>query len=656
MVMKQVDTEPGSQYSVDSAAGCTVSTPAGQVICRVMPGILGSFQASGYVTCFSDDAAGVQLVSSGTPGGTGGQQLTISQALDAASRSEAAARKAAADAARAESAQAEAEDARDDAEEAAARVEELKRVTLEGAAGAALDAERAVAAKDEAVLAMGDAEKAKADAEAAKMDAQTAESNAKASETQAAADKAAAEQAKTDAQASQSKAEEQAAIATAAAEAAQAAESIAAQAARPATMFVLKDGLGRLLGNPDAVDIDTDGQKIIVHTDRLEGDILEQAEDLISRYVPAFIEVERYNHTIEISWRQVVASEECTTLNEVFEIMPELSTVDSMALTLPKYKTRISTDCGGKIKNQNLHLEITLPHSSFDGYVVKGAIIGSAVLNLPNATEVYVVCKQNTIINSITVNAPKATRTSGTFRQDGWPYQQNREIELTLNVPEALILNNEFNQLGNAGLMTLYAPKCTSIVFLFKLGRDGKYPPNPRMNLTLGKVENAEEAFTNCYGIPDSDFPTDWQYLKYGNKMFTDCQLGRDVTVAILNSLQAATAETGTNIWCITMGIHIDHQTDDEVLEAIANAESKGWILTVQWNGTPTAQASVTYGLRTPPIYARVSEHELPDGTTERVLDWGHYVTDPSGYEEFRSVEAAREHFGLPDEPLTETE
>lgn len=101
------------------------------------------------------------------------------------------------------------------------------------------------------------------------------------------------------------------------------------------------------------------------------------------------------------------------------------------------------------------------------------------------------------------------------------------------------------------------------------------------------------------------------------------------------------------------LGIHIDHQQDEDVLAAIANAESKGWTLTVQWNGTPTAQASVTYGLRKPPIYARVGKMERPDGTTERVLEWGHYVTDQSGYEEFRSVEAAREYFGLPEEDLT---
>ena len=95
----------------------------------------------------------------------------------------------------------------------------------------------------------------------------------------------------------------------------------------------------------------------------------------------------------------------------------------------------------------------------------------------------------------------------------------------------------------------------------------------------------------------------------------------------------------------LTIGIHVDHQIDEEVLGAIANAEAKGWTLTVQWNGTPTSTAS-TMAMGSL-IYAKIGEHELPDGTTERVLDWGHYVTDETGYETFRSLESAYEYFEL---------
>ncbi|MBQ4594791.1 MAG: hypothetical protein IJA81_09170 [Akkermansia sp.] len=51
-------------------------------------------------------------------------------------------------------------------------------------------------------------------------------------------------------------------------------------------------------------------------------------------------------------------------------------------------------------------------------------------------------------------------------------------------------------------------------------------------------------------------------------------------------------------------------------------------------------------------IYARVEMVERPDGTLERVLDWGHYVTnwEANGYRVFGSVEEACEYFGITEE------
>ncbi len=201
---KTLDTEPGSKYSVDSAAGCTVSTPAGQVICRVMPGILGSFEASTYVTMFSDEAAVVRLVSSGTPGGTGGDVLSISQALDAANRAEAAAEKANKAERSALSAQVVAENASEQAGRYAAQ-------TVDGAEGAVQAQEKAEEAQQAAADDRARAEKAAGDAETRMLAAQEAEREAQAAADRASADKAGAEQAKADALIAQSKAEEKAA-------------------------------------------------------------------------------------------------------------------------------------------------------------------------------------------------------------------------------------------------------------------------------------------------------------------------------------------------------------------------------------------------------------------------------------------------------------
>lgn len=167
------------------------------------------------------------------------------------------------------------------------------------------------------------------------------------------------------------------------------------------------------------------------------------------------------------------------------------------------------------------------------------------------------------------------------------------------------------------------------------------------------KVKTANYTFYGAKNLLSASmYPAALPLLTQAENMFAGCELKGDYVVNLLASLPSY--ESGTH--ALGLGVHVDYQNAESVIEAISAAEAKGWTLTVQWNGTATAAASMTYGMRKPPIFARVSERELSDGTTERTLDWGHYVTDPEGYEEFSSVEEAREHYGLPDESLTETE
>ena len=140
-------------------------------------------------------------------------------------------------------------------------------------------------------------------------------------------------------------------------------------------------------------------------------------------------------------------------------------------------------------------------------------------------------------------------------------------------------------------------------------------------------------------------FGSELPKLTNGAAMFEWSILNKESALRILNSIPTYTSGSHS----LTIGIHIDHQTDEEVLTAISNAESRGWTMTVQWNGTPTASTSVTYSLRKPSIYAKKVEIETPEGNTEEVLEWGHYVTnyEENGYQEFSSVEEAYGHFGL---------
>lgn len=157
---------------------------------------------------------------------------------------------------------------------------------------------------------------------------------------------------------------------------------------------------------------------------------------------------------------------------------------------------------------------------------------------------------------------------------------------------------------------------------------------------------------SGCRSLSEFSIP-DLPKLSSITNGFNLTQLDKKSILRLLGQLPTWTS--GEHL--ATIGIHTDLQTDDEVIAAIENAEAKGWTLTVQWNGTATAQTASTFGLRKP-VYAKVGNMVLPDGTAEQYLDWGHYVTnaEENGYMEFRSVEEAREYFGLPaeqDELLT---
>lgn len=165
------------------------------------------------------------------------------------------------------------------------------------------------------------------------------------------------------------------------------------------------------------------------------------------------------------------------------------------------------------------------------------------------------------------------------------------------------------------------------------------------------KIVKAVDAFYNCQNLSNSQFPTALPALTDGTGMFSNCKLSKEVAISILNSLQTASSVTTNNTWCITMGIHIDHQTDEEVITAITAAEEKGWTVTVQWNGTATAAAASTYSLRRAAVQARVVEIVDEDGHVGKFLEWGHYVTnaEENDYTEFASLEEAKEHFNIID-------
>ncbi len=608
--MKQVDTEPGSQYSVDSAAGCTVSTPAGQVICRVMPGIIGSFMASGYVTCFSDDAAGVTLVASGTPGGTGGQPMQISQALDAANRAEAA-------------------------------------------------REKAVDAKDEAVLAMGDAVKAKADAEAAKMEAQTAESNA-------AAAQAGAESARDEAAAAQAVAEEKAVSAAAAAEeCARLLGCVDVELVRPVVISVVQRAIDERVPEDvgSRIDVAWDG-RLVVRVDPADDYVQRDVSTAVERGVPpavgAVLVWEKYKGCKSNADLLAVNADfvnDLTAAGEWFYSLESLTSANISWSTGIFNKSPMRVFCaptpalrnaagmfGGTANLERVEMDFSRVTN------VTALFWGSGIPALP---EGFNPATRN--FEQLFRETPNMLVTDDSGRLV-FPYYP--VIDEAENASQMLYgvgygkkwwldERYKFEKLKNASLM------CTNVWGYNATGLQ-------EVKLNLISLENADWMLRNCVGLTHFESPLP-KLKKAENMCFGEyssqmTSLDKSSVLGILGSIPEWT-DGGTHK--IGLGIYTGYQSDDDVIAAIAEAEAKGWTVSIRWATSPVpaewtaaqGEAAATYGLRRPPIYARVSEM---DG--EQYLDWSHYVTDSSGYEEFRSVEAAREYFGLPEEDLTETE
>ena len=403
----------------------------------------------------------------------------------------------------------------------------------------------------------------------------------------------------------------------------------------PAWFKALKTELAALLdGSQFELAWLADENTLVVHTDRVSDELSDAVTALLERVLPQNIEVVQYNHYIELTYDEYMKYSKCKYTSDMYKINPD-------------YNNDV-TESGAWAYNLDLLIEA----SSWDG--------GRNDVLFKNASAVKKVL--------MSLPAMKSSKWSVcTMVQN----MENLE-ELEFSMPQGIHFRT-FHTLPKLKKARLHLPNAEVVYELFmkcpKL-EDFEISPN------LDKVKDGNSIGNGSKGVKRWSIPLplverlDWAFsyvdvfeveLPRVTSMylaFSSSKLDKASVLRILNSipadpvtLDATNTYKGYSPGKATLGIHVDHQYDEEVLAAIASAEAKGWTLTVQWNGTPTAQATTTYGLRKPPIYARLIEEN-----GERYLDWGHYVTDPSWYEEFRSVEAAREYFGLPDEDLTETE
>lgn len=365
-----------------------------------------------------------------------------------------------------------------------------------------------------------------------------------------------------------------------------------------------------------------DENKLVIHTDRITEQESQAVTYLIKRIIPKYLNVERYNHHIDISWRDINKYAACKKRDDVLAVNPD-------------YLTDLTTD------GEWVYPMPEMTRFDYVGNWWLGFFYGSKLKKIkavfPKCTYSQALIGAVTTIEEVDLEFPIATHVQATCR-----YSDNYK-KVRIIAPNAT--NFSYNTMGSGKKFVeceYYAPKATDLTNLC----------SEAMVLEEVKGEFGAEAttLTSLYNTCRKlrKFPTYYPKASTAANMFANCEIPGEAAIAVLNSFPAYTSGSHP----VTMGIHVDHQNDPDVLAAIENAEAKGWTVTVQWNGTATAAAAAaTWGMRRPPIYAKLAEVETPDGGTEKVLDWGHYATnaEENGYKEFASVEEAKAYFNITD-------
>lgn len=377
--------------------------------------------------------------------------------------------------------------------------------------------------------------------------------------------------------------------------------------------------------------------KLILHTDRISEEQQLQVDRLLNKIVPADVEVERYNHHIELTYDEYMKYSKCTSISDMRAVNPEYyndvteSGVWAYNLdSLGSFTTWSSNEgnwISGLQKSEKVR-KVIINAPSYPAYSSNNSC--NWFQDMENLEELEFSCKglAGHGFTNFAKNCPKLKR-------------------LKIHIPNAAYIDDIIR---NSPLLTYenieITPNLNEVIRIwgFCSGMDSL----KRWTIELPKVNDISWAFSSA-GL--ESFEIGLPSLGSGLGAFAKAILNKESVVRICDSLPADPVTTGIGYspGDLTLGINKELMHDEAVATAIADATSKGWKINAVFNPATDA-ANVTYSLRKPPIYARVGEKPCEDGTTERFLVWGHYVTDPTEYKEFSSVEEAREYFGLPEE------
>lgn len=369
-------------------------------------------------------------------------------------------------------------------------------------------------------------------------------------------------------------------------------------------------------------------KRLIIHTDRVDDSLYAAVADVAAVYMPADATLEQYNHNIEVSWRDINKYAHCKTRADMVAVNPEfandLTSEGEWVYLLPNFEDSQTNHPNNfwtyedaafpALKQFCVPLPKLKNGKSF--FSRCSNLVSPQVYEFPELVETFLLFGRCASMTFLKLVVPKVTN----LWQIVWQSQNLRHVVIVGD--NITVLKATFGELKNIEIV-----ECNT-----------------------SKVQDAQLAF--CYAPNLKEFPLEYPSLTNAPRMFEGNTMTGQQAITVLNSIPAYTSGTHN----ITMGIHIDYQTDADVLAAIDNAAAKGWTVTVQWNGTPTSTAS-TFGFK------RVWVRKTKDAEFGRYLDangirwsveWCDSISAPDGsapdahgYELYRSVDAAVAYWEL---------
>ena len=290
-----------------------------------------------------------------------------------------------------------------------------------------------------------------------------------------------------------------------------------------------------------------DENKLVVHTDRIKEEKVEELSTLLEKILPKNLAVERYNHHFEVAWRDLNRYAACTNVDEMNAV--------AQTYGFSSFKDDLTTD-GWWI----------YPLDSIDtgNFVFFGYWQASGASTKIRHAHVY-------LPNVVGINFAGANMLAN-------------------------CKNLEYFYLYGPGLTSNcqgIATGCSKLAFF------EAYVP---------KIFRIDKWCAGCTSLSHFRFlaPLKEGGLAgggYAAKIWDGCVLDVESVQNIAENMPTMADLTTT-----TIGIDAAFQNDDAMLEALALLETKNWNIELQTNQSPTSAASSTYSLRGKTIYAKTIE------------------------------------------------